>query len=201
MLRNLFNLLLKKGEDLVYIEGERCYIRTFKEEDAANLTELVVRNKHFWAIHEPLQRQEYYTLDTQYKKILESMHLMRSKREFSFGIYAKGTKELIGHISLYAIKRLPYSSGFVGYSVDEKVVGKGIATEALAIVLKFAFTDVNIHRVEAYVSPKNVASVRVLEKARLQREGLLRELLFINGVWEDHYMYAIIQDDYFKKNN
>lgn len=200
MLKKIFNLLLKKGEDLVYIEGERCYIRTFQEQDASSLTELVSSNKIFWSTYEPLHRQEYYTIDTQYKKILESMYLMRSNREFSFGIFAIDTNRLIGHISLYAIKRLPYLSGFVGYSVDEKYVGQGIASEALALVLKFAFTNIKLHRVEAYVSPKNEPSVRVLEKSGLEREGLLRKLLFINGVWEDHYMYAMLQEDYLNKH-
>lgn len=199
-MRNLFNLLLKKGENLVYLEGERCYTRTFQEEDARSLTELVSNNKYFWSIYEPIHPAEYYTIDTQYKKILESLHLMRSKREFSFGIYKKGTKLLIGHISLYSIKRLPFSSAFVGYSVDERYVGKGIASEALELVIQFAFREVDIHRIEAYVSPKNLPSVRVLEKAGFQREGLLRKLLYINGTWEDHYMYAFLQEDYSKKN-
>lgn len=197
--KNLFNLLLKKGEGLVYIEGQHCYIRTFQEQDAGKLTELVSNNKIFWSTYEPLHRADYYTIDTQYKKILESMHLMKSKREFSFGIYSKNTHELIGHISLYAIKRLPYLSGFVGYSMDEKWIGKGIASEALQLVLKFAFTEVKLHRVEAYVSPKNIASIKVLEKSGMLQEGLLRKLLFINGVWEDHYIYAILQEDYEKR--
>ena len=194
--KNFWNRLLKKGDDLVYIEGERCYIRTFQEQDAHSLTELVRNNKYFWSTYEPLHRQEYYTIETQYKKILESIHLMQLKREFSFGIYMKTTSQLIGHISLYAIKRLPYLSGFVGYSVDEKFVGQGIATEAVRLILKFAFVDVHLHRVEAYVSPKNIPSVKVLEKAGLVREGVLRQLLYINGVWEDHYMYAMLQEDY-----
>lgn len=199
VLKKWLHTLLQKGEAVVYLEGERCNIKTFQESDARSLTELVINNKYFWSIYEPLHRQEYYTIDTQYKKIIESMRLMQSNREFSFGIFDKDTHQLIGHISLYAIKRLPYSSAFIGYSVDEKYVGKGIATEAVALILKFAFTQVNLHRVEAYVSPKNMASVKVLEKSRFIREGLLRQLLFINGEWQDHYMYAILREDYFKK--
>ena len=65
-------------------------------------------------------------------------------------------------------------------------------------VVQFAFNVVNLHRIEAYVSPKNIASVKVLEKANFKREGLLRELLYINGSWEDHYMYALLQSDYFR---
>lgn len=80
--------------------------------------------------------------------------------------------------------------------MDERFAGRGIATEAVQLVLEFGFQTLNIHRIEAYVAPQNLASVRVLEKSGFIREGLLRQLLFINGVWVDHYMYAILQNDF-----
>lgn len=198
MLRNLWGLFQKKGDRVIRLFGDQCTLRTFIESDARQLAELLANNKYSWSTYEPLHRDEYYTEEAQYKKILESLQLLHANREFSFGIYEMNSQQLIGHISLYAIKRLPYSSAFIGYSVDKSFVGRGIATEAVKLVLEFAFQTINIHRIEAYVSPKNEGSVRVLEKSGLVREGLLRELLFINGEWVDHYMYAILQND-FKK--
>ena len=191
----IWNLIRKKGGNVVSIQGEKCYIRTFQEKDAQSLTGLVSRNKYFWSTYEPLQRPEYYTVDAQYKKIQESLYLMDSKREFTFGIYELRTNNLIGHIALYAVKRLPYSSAFVGYAMDEIYIGKGIVTEAVKMVVRFAFEQVGLHRVEAYVSTQNSASIRVLEKSGFQREGLLRKLLYINGQWVDHYMYACLEDE------
>lgn len=193
MVLKIWNLLRKKGGNVVSIQGEKCYVRTFQEKDAQSLMGLVSRNKYFWSTYEPLQRPEYYTVDAQYKKIQESLYLMSSKREFTFGIYEQGTNNLIGHIALYAIKRLPYSSAFVGYAMDEIYIGKGIVTEAVELVVQFAFEQIGLHRVEAYVSTKNNASIRVLEKSGFQREGLLRKLLYINGQWVDHYMYARLE--------
>jgi len=193
MVLKICNLLRKKGGNVVSIQGEKCYVRTFQEKDAQSLTGLVSRNKYFWSTYEPLQRPEYYTIDAQYKKIQESLYLMGSKREYTFGIYELGTNNLIGHISLYAIKRLPYSSAFVGYAMDEIYVGKGIVTEAVELVVQFAFEQIGLHRVEAYVSTENSASIRVLEKSGFQQEGLLRKLLYINGQWVDHYMYARLE--------
>ncbi|EON74473.1 GNAT family N-acetyltransferase [Lysinibacillus sphaericus] len=194
MVLKIWNLLRKKGGNVVSIQGGKCYVRTFQEKDAQNLSGLVSRNKYFWSTYEPLQRPEYYTVDAQYKKILESLYLMDSKREFSFGIYEQGTNNLIGHIALYAVKRLPYSSAFVGYAMDEIYIGKGIVTEAVELVVRFAFEQIGLHRVEAYVSTQNNASIRVLEKSGFQREGLLRQLLYINGQWVDHYMYACVDE-------
>lgn len=196
MVKKFLNLLHKKGDKLVKIEGERLLLRTFMESDAKSLADLMRRNKYFWSIHEPLHEEDFYTEEAQFKKILESIHLLRANREYSFGIYPKGSNVLIGHISLYAIKRLPYNSAFIGYSIDEKYTRKGIATEAVKTVVQFAFRNVKLHRIEAYVSPKNSGSIKVLENAQFVREGLLRELLYINGSWEDHYLYSLLQDDF-----
>ena len=184
---------------MVRLIGQQCSLCTFTPSDAKALAKLLTDNKFYWSTYEPLHRDEFYTEEAQYKKILESIQLLQSNREFSFGIFDNESHRLIGHISLYSIKRLPYSSGFIGYSMDQHFIGRGITTEAVHLVMEFAFKTLNIHRIEAYVAPQNSASIRVLEKAGYTREGLLRELLFINGVWEDHYMYSILQHEYKRK--
>lgn len=196
MVKKLLNFLHKKGDKMVRIEGDRCYLRTFVESDARDLAKLLLNNKYFWSRYEPLHHDEYYTVETQYRKIVESIHLMKINKEYSFGIYTKNQDRLIGHISLYAIKRLPYSSAFIGYSIDEGHTRQGIATDALIHVVRFAFDVLKLHRIEAYVSPRNEGSIKVLENANFKREGLLRKVLYINGVWEDHYIYSILQNEY-----
>ena len=181
---------------MILLDGQTCFLRTLKEEDAADLAGLVYRNRHYWSIYEPRHQDSYFTVAVQREKILESLHHMKNHREFSYGIYHNRTNALIGHISMYSIKRLPFSSAFIGYSIDEKYVGKGIASEAVQLVVKYGMEVVGLHRIEAYVSPRNIGSIRVLEKAKLQREGLLRQLLFINGEWEDHYLYALLENYY-----
>ena len=198
-MKSFFKVFQKKEDPMVRLIGGNCTLCTFTPADAKALAKLLSDNKYYWSTHEPLHRDEFYTVETQYQKILESIHLLQANREFSFGIYDPSTNKLIGHISLYSIKRLPYESGFIGYSIDKNFIGRGIATDAVQRVLQFAFQTLNLHRVEAYVSPQNNASVRVLEKSGFTQEGLLRELLFINGVWVDHYMYAILQKDFLNK--
>lgn len=199
MFKKWFKTSKKKDEQTVRIQGEKCYLRTFSEGDARELASLLSRNKYFWSTYEPLHRDAFYTEQEQYKKILEGLQMMALKREYSFGIYSNETDILIGHISLYAIKKLPYSSAFVGYAMDEQFTKRGIATEAVKLVTKFAFNYLNLHRIEAYISPKNIGSIRVVEKIGFQKEGLLRELLFINGYWVDHYLYAILNQDFAKR--
>lgn len=196
MFKHLFKTFRQRDDQTVRLTGESCMLRTFQEGDAWQLASLMARNKYFWSTFEPLHRDDFYTEEAQYKKIIESLQMMAMKREFTFGVFTQDGQQLIGHISLYAIKRLPYSSAFVGYAMDEHFTGKGIATEAVSLVVQFAFETLNLHRVEAFIAPENRSSIRVVEKIGFQQEGLMRELLYINGTWVDHYMYALLQRDH-----
>lgn len=178
------------------LEGRSCYLRILTEDDAVIFTDLLIANKDYWSVFEPRHEASYFSISVQREKIREALYQMRDRREYNFGIFDSETSRIIGHISLYSIKRLPFSSGFVGYSIDEKEAGKGFGTEAVQLVTRFAFKKVALHRIEAFVSPRNHGSVKVLEKSGFQHEGLLRKLLYINGVWEDHYLYAMLEDDF-----
>ena len=156
---------------LILLEGRTCYLRILTEDDAAIFTELLKDNREYWTIFEPRHDSSYYTVSVQRDKIRESIYQMRDRREYNFGIFDAETSRLIGHISLYSIKRLPFSSGFVGYSIDERETGRGLATEAVEIVKRFAFETVSLHRVEAYVSPRNIGSVKVLRMQALFAKG------------------------------
>ena len=119
---------------MILLEGEKCYLRILTEDDATIFTKLLSANKKYWSVFEPRQEASFYTVVTQKEKIRESLFQMRDRREYNFGIFEANTSKLIGHISLYSIKRLPFSSGFIGYSIDERQIGKGIGTEAVRLV-------------------------------------------------------------------
>ena len=181
---------------MIYLEGDTCYLRTLNMKDAPALADLTYRNKMYWSVYEPLHRDDYYSTTVQREKIRESLMLAKEKREYSFGIFEHQSDKMIGSVSLYSIKRMPFSSGLIGYSMDESNIGKGIASEAVHLVKIFGFEHVQLNRIEAYVSPKNHGSIKVLEKNGFTQEGLLRKLLFINGIWQDHYIYATLTDEH-----
>ena len=78
---------------------------------------------------------------------------------------------------------------------------QGYTTEALGELLRFGFTDLNLHRIEAGCAVENIASIKVLEKAGMIREGLKRKLLPIRGQWFDGYLYAQLEDDFFNQGH
>ena len=102
----------------------------------------------------------------------------------------------MGGLSLTNIRRCVAQSAHVGYWLGERFAGRGLMLEALRLVIPFAFDTLRLHRLEAACIPKNTRSMRLLEKAGFQREGLLRSYLRINGVWQDHYLYALIAGEH-----
>ena len=68
-------------------------------------------------------------------------------------------------------------------------------TDAVKAMLPFAFATLGLHRLEAACLPHNYSSARVLLKAGFKREGMARRYLKINGLWQDHDLFALLQDD------
>jgi ribosomal-protein-alanine N-acetyltransferase len=74
-------------------------------------------------------------------------------------------------------------------------VRQGYMAAAVCAVVPFAFASLRLHRLEAACIPTNAGSIRLLEKAGFAREGYAREYLCINGVWQDHLLYARLKDN------
>lgn len=117
----------------------------------------------------------------------------RSGRGLPFAITWEG--RLVGQITVGSIVRGAFDSGFVGYWVDGRHAGKGIATAALALATDHCFSVLGLHRIEANVRPENAASRRVVEKLGFREEGLHPRYLYIDGAWADHLCYALTDDD------
>jgi [ribosomal protein S5]-alanine N-acetyltransferase len=110
-------------------------------------------------------------------------------------ITLKNTREFIG-LAAMVFKAVRFSSAEVWYKLDVAYWGKGLATEAVEVLLQYAFNDLQLHRVEAGCAVDNIGSARVLEKSGMQREGRKRKVLPIRGHWSDNFMYAILEEDY-----
>lgn len=113
---------------------------------------------------------------------------------FGFGIFVDG--RLGGEINLSSIQRGPFQNAYVGYWIDEALAGMGYMPEAVVVLLRFAFEELALHRVQIAIIPRNRASRRVAEKLELREEGTAERYLEINGVWEDHVRYAMTSEEW-----
>jgi ribosomal-protein-alanine N-acetyltransferase len=102
---------------------------------------------------------------------------------------------IVGTIALSNIVRRFLQSAVLGYWVARDRQGRGLATLAAGEVVRFAFDELGLHRVEAGTLVDNVASQRVLEKNGFTRIGLARRYLLIGGEWRDHILFERLADD------
>ena len=85
-------------------------------------------------------------------------------------------------------------SANLGYWVDQRRNGRGLATAAVDAILPIAFGELGLHRLEAGALVDNVASQRVLEKNGFERIGIAHRYLLISGEWRDHVLYQCTAD-------
>lgn len=180
------------------INGEKIYIRDLERSDAKAALDLYIKNKEFFRKYSSTRNEDFYTLKVQEDIIKDNILKSGRDEKYSFGVFAKGSDELIGNIALTEVLRGSLQSCYIGYSLDMDQNGKGYMTEAVKLVVKFAFEDLKLHRIEAGVMPHNTRSMRVLEKAGFKKEGIARKNVNINGAWQDHQVLAIIWEDYIK---
>ena len=84
----------------------------------------------------------------------------------------------------------------VGYALARPYWGKGYMTEIMRTVIDWALTQPDIFRVQAFCDVENIASARVMEKAGMAREGLLRRYVVhpnISAEPRDAYLYAVVR--------
>jgi [ribosomal protein S5]-alanine N-acetyltransferase len=114
---------------------------------------------------------------------------------YGFGLFLQNGS-FIGEVSLGSVQRGPFQSAFVGYWIDYLHAGRGFVPEGVAVILRYGFDELHLHRVEAAIVPRNEASRRVAEKLGLREEGIAERFLQIRGVWENHVRYAITAEEW-----
>jgi RimJ/RimL family protein N-acetyltransferase len=113
------------------------------------------------------------------------------KNDWHFAIQVGEAPRLIGTIRI-GVREPEHRQGDVGYAVHPDYWGKGYASEALRRVLTFGLEDLSLQRIWAIADVLNVASWKAMERAGMQREGLMRHHRLIRGVWGDSVLYARI---------
>lgn len=178
------------------LHTDSIYLRPLQMQDAAELLELRLRNHDFLQPFEPIRPASHLTLEGQQEQLAQAERDFTNGAGYAFGIFLQDNDQLIGRIVLANVARGAWQNATLGYFLDAFHNGRGYATEAVRLVLPFAFSGAALHRVQAGVMPRNLGSIRVLEKNGFRQEGLSLRYLKINGVWEDHLMFAITAEEH-----
>ncbi|MEV4428548.1 GNAT family N-acetyltransferase [Streptomyces sp. R-07] len=102
---------------------------------------------------------------------------------------------IAGFVNINNIVRGAFRSGALGYGAFAHAAGRGLLTEALGLVLGYAFGPLGLHRLEANIQPGNTASRALVRRAGFRLEGFSPAMLHIDGGWKDHERWAITAPD------
>jgi [ribosomal protein S5]-alanine N-acetyltransferase len=103
---------------------------------------------------------------------------------------------ILGFFNLSQISRGSLQSAYLGYAVGKPYAGLGYMREGIRLVLRHAFMELRLHRVEANIQPGNRASISLAQGAGFRREGFSPRYLKIGGRWRDHERWAILADEW-----
>lgn len=98
---------------------------------------------------------------------------------------------IAGVVNINSIIRGRFQNGSLSYAAFAPAAGQGYMSEGLGLVLRYAFEQLRLHRLEAQIQPGNLASVRLVQRLGFRSEGYSPDLLFIDGAWRDHERWAI----------
>ena len=124
--------------------------------------------------------------------ILRCIQCWENETAFPWVIVRKNDSELVGMIEL----RIDKYAANLGYVIAREYWGNGYATEATKTVVEWAMLQESIYRIWATCDIENLASERVLEKAGMQREGILRRFIVhpnISNKPRDSYCYSVVK--------
>lgn len=153
------------------------------------------RSRAFLTPWEPVWPADDLTRTAFRRRLKRYAEDQRNDLAYAFLIFRSGDDALVGGLTLANIRRGVAQAGSIGYWVGAPFARQGYMTAALRALMPFSFTTLRLHRLEAACIPSNVASISLLEKAGFKREGCARSYLCINGQWQDHLLYARLNDD------
>jgi ribosomal-protein-alanine N-acetyltransferase len=123
-------------------------------------------------------------------------HLTRFSQPTAEGfvVCLRDSGAMAGVVTIDSIIRGRFQSASLSYAAFAPAAGRGYMSEGLALVLRYAFTDLRLHRLEASIQPANQASVRLVRRQGFGKEGYSPDMLFIDGAWRGHERWAITRE-------
>jgi ribosomal-protein-alanine N-acetyltransferase len=177
------------------VEGERVILRPPQTSDHAEWASLRERSRSFLVPWEPTWPHDDLTRSAFRRRLKRYAEDQRTDQAYALFIFRKEDSALVGGLTLANIRRGVAQAGSLGYWLGEPFARRGYMTAAVSTLIPFAFSTLKLHRIEAACIPTNIASIRLLEKCRFTREGHARQYLCINGIWQDHLLFARLDSD------
>ncbi|MDQ0511703.1 GNAT family N-acetyltransferase [Ancylobacter amanitiformis] len=177
------------------IEGETVVLRMPNMSDFAAWSSLREQSRAFLTPWEPLWPNYDLSRGSFRRRIRRYIRDVREDAAYPFLVFRRDDHALLGGLTLSNVRRGVTQTASLGYWMGAPHAGKGHMGAAVRALLPFAHTTLGLRRIEAACLPGNIPSRRLLMSAGFRREGYAREYLCINGLWQDHLLFARLSGD------
>ncbi len=186
---------VSSAETLPAVTGDGIVLRAPQMADYAEWAALREASRTFLVPWEPTWPADDLTRGAFRRRLKRYAEDLRTDQAYPFFIFRAEDDVLVGGLTLANIRRGVAQAGSLGYWIGARFARQGHMSAAVRALMPFAFGALRLHRLEAACIPTNAASIRLLEKIGFQREGYARQYLCINGIWQDHVLYARLAGD------
>jgi [ribosomal protein S5]-alanine N-acetyltransferase len=180
-------------EPALTVAGNRLTLRLPQMADYEEWAALREASRAFLVPWEPTWPIDDLTRASFRRRLKRYSEDQRNDLAYPYFIFRNDDQRLVGGLTLTNIRRGVAQAGSLGYWMGAAYAHQGYMTAAVSTLVPFAFATLKLHRIEAACIPDNAPSVRLLEKTGFVREGYAREYLCINGIWQDHLLYAHVR--------
>ena len=183
----------------IALEGARVCLRPPRREDYERWIEVRGRNRTFLKPFEPTWPENCLSHDFYERRLRRQTADWHRDLTRHFLILRQSDDVLVGGMNINYILRGVSQSASLGYWLSEAEQGQGFMAEAIALTLHYAFTNMNLNRINAATLLNNQRSQKLLERAGFEKEGLAKSYLKIDGRFQDHLLYALCREDWVER--
>jgi ribosomal-protein-alanine N-acetyltransferase len=178
--------------------GRRVVLRPLVPQDFNAWSEVRRRNGEWLTLWEPMRLPHHPDPETN-REVFAARCGSRDRErlagsQYAFGIFIDGA--FAGELNLNNVVRGAMQSATIGYWIDRARAGRSFMSESIVVLAQFAFEELNLHRLEICIIPRNSNSRRVVEKLGIREEGIAQRFLEINGAWEDHMRFGLTVEEW-----
>lgn len=176
------------GERLPVLPAKRVALRSLVEADAADVFAVFSNQEvmRYW------DAAPMVTPEAALAYVREIHHSFRRRELFQWGIASRADDRIIGTCTLLHLSHT-HERAEIGFALAQAQWGRGLGTEAVTTLLSFVFANLQLHRVEADVDPRNTRSLRLLERLGFTQEGLLRHRYYVGRERQDAALLGLLR--------
>ena len=172
------------------LDTDDLHLRPLRMSDAQGMYEILsdAQSMKYWS-NKPVT-----SIEEAKQFLYEDLDSDANGNSLCWAVTFRGQHELIGKCILFNFSPKNFRAE-VGFILNRKYWRRGLMQQTLEALIKFAFNDLKLHRLEADTDIENAGSQALLEKLGFKREGLFRERWYVYDQWADSVMYALLNPD------